>query len=73
MEPEVREMIEAVLQGKASLDEFQAYLVDLLWDNDDAPDTARAAELVLAEYTGGHRSKTSLGEALRQLIAPVPA
>jgi hypothetical protein len=62
-----------VLAGTASVDELQLALVDAVWDVEDPPEVALAAQLWIAEYTGGHRSLESLLGALRTLVAPVPA
>ncbi len=60
--------IEAFLKGASDLDALQDELIQLTWDNPDAPEVALRAELLIAEATNGDRSERDLREALAAAV-----
>jgi hypothetical protein len=60
--------IEAFLEGVSDLDALQGDLVQITWDNAEAPEVALEAELLIAETTSGDRTEESLREALAETV-----
>lgn len=68
VEEKAVQAIEAFLQGGLSLDALQDELVQVTWDNPEAPEVALEAELLIAETTSGDRSEKDLREALGAVV-----
>ena len=68
VEEKAVQAIEAFLQGGLDLDALQDELVQVTWDNPDAPEVALEAELLIAEATSGDRSENDLREALSAAV-----
>jgi hypothetical protein len=66
-----RTAVEAYLRGVSDLDALQESLAEITWDNPHPPQPALAAELLIAEFTGGHRSERSLRRGLASIIRSV--
>lgn len=66
MENEILERLAAYIDGRVSLDDFQAWLVSQTWDR-EAPQLAYEIELLLAEATSDHLSREELDAALREI------
>jgi len=73
LEFQIRSTIQDLLAEKMSLDDFQQWfayeMIDILTDSEAHHEPlAYQVEAYLAEYTGGHRSESSLRERLRYLV-----
>lgn len=69
--PELRDHLTRYLAGEIGLQAFQEWFVPSFWNlptPEVAPMAARAVELALAEYTGGHLSEDELRDQLRPLV-----
>ncbi len=70
----VRRKLRSYLDGKVTLRKFRQWFVPATWDlkDDDAPirvrDLVDDAKLLMAEYTGGHRTEGDLRARLSELV-----
>ena len=68
VEEKAVQAIEAFLKGRLDLDALQDELVQVTWDNPEAPEVALDAELLIAEATSGDLSEDRLREALSAAV-----
>jgi hypothetical protein len=71
---QIRAQIARYLTGAITLNEFQEWFVPEAWvveASSPAYDLAQTIELLLAEYTSGHRTQDELREALGALTVSV--
>jgi len=69
---QIRDRIAAFLRGRATLEEFEDWLVQNTWNihltsSPEAEHLAYAVELRLSEYSVGHLTGQQLRDELRQL------
>jgi hypothetical protein len=74
LEREVRRLISRYVVGLVGLRDFSLALATTTWDVDaragkPASDLAYAAELLVAEYTSGHRAESELKLELSALVS----
>lgn len=69
----VREELAKYLAGERTLDDFRIWLAPItmgveMADNPNAAELVHEIELVLAEFTSGHREETQLHDLLRPFV-----
>jgi hypothetical protein len=72
LEAELRERLERLANGDASVRDFQAWFVPTFWDESDMTESARVlghqVELVISEYTSGAWTWDEATKLLRGLL-----
>lgn len=69
---QIRKRLRSLVAGKTSLRSFQGWFVPVTWDIETAGDAVAKKltykiELLLAEYTSGHRTRSDLKDSLSAL------
>jgi len=72
----IRDKVISYLSGEISLDELEDWVVTRTWDVDktgdwEGADLAHGIELLLAEYTNGHRSEEELREQFHAMLSTI--
>jgi hypothetical protein len=71
---QIREAVLGFISGKTDLQSFEDWFVPATWDIEKSGSPAQTfelaheIELLLAEYTNGHRSESNLKEELSRVI-----
>lgn len=72
MNAQLKQRLEALLEGRLSLADFSAWLWEFTWDMDAIPpadrNTVLAVENALAELTGGHVSSDEFLAFIRPMV-----
>lgn len=69
MHIEIREWLSKYIRGEVMLREFQEWFVPVTWEinDEDALELTKEIELLLAEFTNGHRTEAECKVLLRPL------
>ncbi len=75
LDPSVRQLISDYVAAQSSFREFVVQFAPATWDLSDADDETRdlaaSAELLMAEFTNGHRTEDELRSKLSDLLGAV--